>query len=168
MGPIGQTICKQFDLTSWIMNIVLPDTSDEIAAQRTREGEGASISWVIAHLLAYRYQAMNMLGAEKENPYESFMKDAELGDAKCPGTTTLLATWNEVQSEFKALMESTSDEQLLAPRTAEKGPHAEKKLLDSLSFFAWHEAHHMGAVSMIRLEQGRKGTATLVMEAMAK
>ena len=144
MVTIAQTLREQFRLTSWIVNLVLTDTSNEIAIKRARGGEGASISWLIGHMLAYRYQAMNLLGAEKENLFESFMKEDANDGGGYADIAELLTTWNELHGEFDAFLEGVSDEQLLAPLPTKDGPHDEKRVLDTMAFFAWHEAHHHG------------------------
>lgn len=43
------------------------------------------------------------------------------------------------------------------------GPHDEKRILDTVLFFAWHEAYHVGGIGAIRKELGRKAIAELVM-----
>ncbi len=164
MGAIAQTLREQFRFTDWAVNLVLGDTTDEVAVRRARSGKGASVSWAIGHLLSYRVQMLNLLGTAKDNPWVVFTKEAADDGSSYPAIGELLETWNSLGAELTASLEAASDEQLLAALPTEEGPHAEKKVLDTMVFFAWHEAHHMGAISMIRIEAGRKATATLAME----
>lgn len=46
-------------------------------------------------------------------------------------------------------------------------PHGEKSVLQSLAFFVWHEAYHMGQIGALRVRLDLTPTATLAREARA-
>lgn len=40
-------------------------------------------------------------------------------------------------------------------------------MAEALSFFAWHEAYHIGVIGLLRVEWGYRHTHELAMEAMS-
>ena len=168
MATIASTLSRQFGLSDWIVDLILPVTTNAVAMRRGRGGEGASVSWTIGHCLSYRILVMNLLGAERANPYEIFRTAGADENGDYPDISQLHAQWQAVAAEFGAFWEKVSDDLLLVPMPTKDGPHAEKQLLDSMVFFAWHEAHHLGCVSMIRAELGEMATAKLAMASMKK
>ena len=53
----------------------------------------------------------------------------------------------------------------LERRPGADSPHAEKTVLEALSFYAWHEPYHLGQLGTLRAQFGLKPTATLAVEA---
>ena len=170
MGPIMSTIAGSFNVTNHIMNLVLSDLSNDDAVTRTRDGEGSSISWIVGHLLYYRSQIMGMLGGPTNNPWtESFGNTSATDGSDYPDVSEMLSSWNELSSALDATVAGVTDAQLLVPIASDNGsPHGEKKVLDTITFFMWHESYHMGALGMIRTQLGYPATATLAMEAASK
>jgi len=163
MGPLATALLEQLRFTHFVMAKVTSDMKNEDAIARARNGEGASISWVVGHLCYYRYNVINLLGGNMPNPFESFAGDADDGSGY-PDISELLASWNEIHGEVEAILEGVDDAQLLAPMPGKDGPHSEKRVFDTMVFFAWHEAYHMGTVGMMRLDLGYKATAERAME----
>ena len=164
MGSMAKALLEQFRFTHFIMGRVASDLRNEDAFTRTRDGRGASISWVIGHLCSYRYKVMNLLGAGVIDPFEKFSTEAASDGATYPDIGQLLSSWNETHEATEGVLEDVTDEQLLAAMPGDGGPHQEKKVLDTIVFFAWHEAYHMGTIGMMRLEQGYKATAAMATE----
>ena len=149
-----------------MMNLVAGDLNNEDARRRVREGEGASISWIIGHLLDFRCQAMNLFGAEKESEYKEMFGNAAAGDgSNYPDISALHEKWNELSNELEAVLQNVSDEQLTAPIEGDKSVHSEKSVLDVLVFYMWHESYHMGSLGMVRKELGYPATAELAVAA---
>ncbi len=69
-------VLGSYQFSDFIMNLVASDLKNEDAVRRVRNGEGASISWIIGHLLDYRHQAMNLFGANKDREYKATFCDA--------------------------------------------------------------------------------------------
>ena len=73
-----------------------------------------------------------------------------------------MESWQALSIELIGALGSASAAQVEAPMPG-AGPHDEKKILDTLLFFAWHEAYHLGAMGAIRKDLGRKAISELVL-----
>ena len=169
MGNIIQPAIKHFQFTDFIMNLVLADLNNDDAVKRIRNGDGCSISWIVGHLSAYRYRTMKLLGADKTNEFEALFGEPGANDGiNYPEISDMLKKWNSFSKEFYALLEQTSDKQLLTQMNPEGTAHNEKTVLDTLTFFMWHESSHTGGIGLIRKEFGYRSTSDLAMEASKK
>ncbi|MCP5110070.1 MAG: DinB family protein [bacterium] len=165
MNPTMLPLAGGFRFTNNIMQLVLSDVSPEDAVKRTRQGEGASIVWIVGHLMHYRSVVMNLLGANKDSQYEKqFGNTGATDGSDYPSLADIRSQWNELHRELETVLESVTEEMLNRPAPA-GGPHGEQKLLNSLVFYPWHEAYHMGALGAIRKQLGYPATADLVMGA---
>ena len=71
----------------------------------------------------------------------------------------------ELYSELTTAVSGLSAEQLLADASSST-PMEDPSVLGVLSFYAWHEAYHVGGIGMLRAEWGYRRTHELVMESM--
>jgi hypothetical protein len=166
MGPMARPIAESFHFGNFIVNLVTADLTEEQARRRSRGGEGASVTWIIGHLLHYRLQTMNLLGRSVENGYEAFGSAGADDGASYPPVLEMVEDWGRIAGELDEVLEGVTAEQLMGP--IKGSPHKEKKLLETISFFAWHESYHFGALGVIRREMGLTETAKLAMEAVQK
>lgn len=167
MNKMILPVIKQFQFTDFIVNLALRDLKNSDAIRRTRAGRGASISWIIGHLLAYRFRALAVLGHPHDNKYEEIYGAAPAGDGSAyPPIEILLQEWNAHTREFYPHLESIPDGKLLSAATAGQNPHGEKTVLDEITFFPWHESSHIGAIGLMRLEMGYPAISELVMNEM--
>jgi len=159
-------IAESLKFTDFIMSLVASDLSSEDAVKRSRGDQGASISWVVGHLLHYRYLIMQLLGADVASPTaEQFGNEPASDGDGYPDIAELRKMWNEGSSRTQEIVAAASDEQLMAPLGGPDAPHGEKKVLDTLVFYMWHESYHMGQLGTIRKQLGYKATADLAVEA---
>jgi uncharacterized damage-inducible protein DinB len=160
VSETAKTLMGTFGMTDFLVPLVLEDLSDEDARTRSRDGAGPSITWMIGHLMHYRYYVMSMLGEERKGPYgERFTQDATDG-SDYPSVAELQEKWAELATDFRAALLSKSEDEWDAAGT---GAHEEKSLRDQVTFFAWHEGYHMGALGALRKEMGYPGPAEKVM-----
>jgi uncharacterized damage-inducible protein DinB len=167
MSRTTQTLMGTFGMTDYLMPMVLEDLSDEDARRRARGDEGPSIAWTVGHLLHYRLHVMGLLGRPaQENPYaERFGKADATGGSDYPTVSELREQWDSVAQDLRALLDATSDEDF---DKHGEGPHAERSLRDQVTFFAWHEGYHMGAIGAQLKALGYLGPAEKVMAARSK
>lgn len=159
MSGTTQTLMGIFGTTDFLVPLVLEDLSEEEARLRSRDGAGPSITWSIGHLLHYRYYLLGMLGAPRDNPHgDTFSESATDGDGY-PAMAELESEWGDVAKAFRDALSSKTEEEWSAPGT---GWHDEKSLRDQVTFLAWHEGYHLGAVGVMRKEMGYLGTAEKV------
>ncbi len=157
-------VAASFRFTDGMVRLVLGALDPQQAVARSREGAGPSVSWLVGHMLHYRCLALKTLGKEKVSPYGDLFGEAGATDgAGYPSPADLIEQWNAWAEELESVVAFASDEQLEA-----QGPafgHGEQKVLDTMTFFTWHEAYHMGALSTVLKDLGLPGIADRVMAA---
>jgi uncharacterized damage-inducible protein DinB len=167
MGPMMQALSESLRLSNFTMNLVAKDMKEEDARRRSRDGEGASVAWVVGHLINYRYTMMNVLGTEKTSPVADTFGENATDGSDYPPLERLLHRWNEAAAELEAAAASITDEFLLA-QPGSDAPHGGKTRLARLGFYLWHESYHMGQIGTLRTEMGYPATADLAIAASKK
>lgn len=155
----AQTLLGTFGMTDFLMPLVLEDLTDEQARWRTRDGEGPSVTWLVGHLLHYRYYLLGVLGREVESPYGEIFTQPATDGSGYPTVDALLTKWSDVATVFQDALLSRSEAEWDEPG---EGSHDEKTLRDQLVFFAWHEGYHMGMIGANRKALGLLGPAEKV------
>jgi uncharacterized damage-inducible protein DinB len=162
MDTLVRPIVGLYGLSNNMLATSIRDLSDRDAKTRARGGTGPSIAWTIGHLCHFKILVLGLLGQTRENPFASTFANTPASDgADYASLAELAATFTQLNTELCAAL-ATSAARLDAPMPG-AGPHDEKKVLDTVLFFAWHEAYHIGSIGAMRKEQGRKGLADLVM-----
>ena len=162
MTDTAKTLMGTFGITDFLVPMVLEDLSDEDARRRSRDGQGPSITWMVGHLLHYRYYVLTMLGEDRSDPRgETFTSDATDG-ADYPTVAELQSEWSAVAGDCQSALLSKSVSEWEAEGT---GEHDEKSLRDQVVFMAWHEGYHLGVIGALRKEMGYPGPAEKVMAA---
>ena len=162
MDTLVRPIAAQYALSHGILNTSVKDLSDAEAKRRSRNGEGTSIAWTIGHLSNWRVKMLALLGQPRENPFAAqFDGTAATDGSDYPSLAEMMESWNALCVDFASALEKTSGATMDGPMPG-SGPHDEKKIMDTIGFFAWHEAYHIGGVGHIRKELGRKAISELV------
>ena len=162
MESMARPIVAHYGLSGSILATSVTDLSDTDAKTRSRAGVGPSIAWTIGHLCHYKVAMLRLLGRATANPFAaSFEHTAATDGSNYPALAELLASFSTLNSELSAAVSETSVAQLDALMPG-SGPHDEKRVFDTLLFFAWHEAYHLGGIGAIRKDLGRKAISELV------
>lgn len=165
-GNAAKTLAAGFGLADHLLDLVTSDLDDAMARRRLRDTSGPSMAYNFGHLLHYRIQALGLLGVQVDDPWKDKFGFAEATDgADYPTVAEFVAAWKGISAMLHEALGKATDEQIFAPLPSPDGPHGEKKLLDTLSFIAWHEAYHFGQNGTLRTHYGMKATSTLAMEA---
>lgn len=164
MHPLLDSLAGQFRTTHILMPMVLGDLSQEAAIRRSRGEQGPSILWTVGHMLDYRCMLLGVLGKERHHAFEEVFRNRSATDGTdYPPLSAVMHEWNEVHKDVEqALAEADVEE--VARKSEQAGVFGERPL-DALTFFAWHEAYHFGAIGAERKAQGLPGPAELVMAA---
>jgi uncharacterized damage-inducible protein DinB len=161
MDSLVRPIVGLYGLSNRILATGIADLSEQDARMRSRGGAGPSVGWTIGHLCHFKVLVLTLLGVEQENPFAARFERTPASDgADYPSLAELTAAFSELNSEISVALES-APARLEAPMPG-TGPHDEKRILDTILFFAWHEAYHIGGIGAIRKELGRKAIAELV------
>jgi hypothetical protein len=162
MESMARSIVAQYGSSGGILATSVKDLSDSDAKTRSRAGSGPFIAWTIGHLCPYKVKMLQLPGFAKANPFAASFEHAAATDgSNYPALTELLASCSTLNSELSAAVSEASAAQLDAPMPG-SGPHDEKKVFDTLLFFAWHEAYNLGGIGAIRKDLGRKAISELV------
>ena len=165
MGTLATPIAASLGTTDFIIELVTSDLDDNTARRRARSDEGPSIAWVVGHMLHYRCNIMKLLGHEQDDPFTVFGEEgASAGDAY-PDVSSLRESWRTTSKAVHDVLCNATDEQIMAPQGGADSPHGEKKVLDTLVFYMWHEAYHMGQLGTLRTQFGLTPTAELAIAA---
>ena len=163
MSATARTLMGTFGTTDYLVPMVLEDLGEEDARVRSRGDEGPSIAWIVGHLLHYRHHVMSLLGAERENPWETQFHTAEATDGRdYPSVPELRSAWERVAQDFAAVLTAQPEAEFDRPA---QGVHEERTVRDQMVFFAWHEGYHMGALGAQLKRLGYLGPAEKVMAA---
>jgi len=163
MNFVAQPFLAAFAFTNNSIALVAGDMSDDDALYRTRDGEGASILWILGHLYEYRRRTLGALGVEIESEFEELFCNASATEgAGYPSLRELHSKWT-TQWE---LLEKTLGEQ--PDSLFIDGEGERTRLFGALNFYTWHEASHMGAVMMLRKELGYPSASEIIGRRMKK
>lgn len=162
MDALVRPLVGLYRLSQGILETSLRDLSDEDAKVRSRAGAGPSVAWTVGHLCHYKVQALGLVGRLKENPFAAQFSDTPATDgASYPSLAALSASFAALNAELCTALEAAAA-RLDAPMPG-AGAHEEKTVLDTVLFFAWHEAYHIGGIGALRKELGRKAISDLVL-----
>ena len=163
MITLLEPIAAGLGTANMLLPLVLSDVSDDLARQRTRDGDGPSITWEVGHLLDFRCLLLRRLGVEKERPFATdFMTTPATDGQDYPTVAELREAWQQLQAALETALDAATDGSVQRVASTD-GPHGEQSVLDSIVFLVWHEAYHMGAIGAIRKTLGLPGPAELVM-----
>ena len=166
MTDLIRPILKGLESAHGLLGLQLSDLKNEDAVRQARGDTGCSISWIVGHLLSFRCSALTACGADHPNPYQekfSFRTPASDG-SDYPQIGELHRAWDEVHGKLIRALSELTEEQLRAG-TDIFGPQVDQSLLEALDFFPGHEAYHLGAVGLLRVQWGYRPTQELAMEA---
>ena len=161
MNTIAETLVDSFQFSDNLLPVVTADLTPEDAIQRVREEEGASILWTLGHLYEYRRMALEKLDVETDAKYQSLFRQAAAtsGDGY-PVLEELLEDWKVLSEQLVGRLSETTNESFL-DESDQKNP-----LYRAMIFYTWHEASHLGAVSVMRKELGYPSASEVVVARM--
>lgn len=162
-----QPFQEQVRFSNFIMNLIARDVEDADARRRTRDGEGASLSWVVGHLIVFRTHMMNLFGANEANALSEVFGDSATDGSSYPPLPSLLTEWNATAERLDGVLATVTDD-ALGSKPGGMSPHGEKTRIETMAFFVWHEAYHIGQMGTLRRELGYPATADLALAASKK
>ena len=161
MDALVRPIIALHTVSNGILATGISDLTDREARARSRGGTGPSIAWTIGHLCHYKIKVLELLGQPRENVFAAQFDGTPASDGSdYPPLAELAASFAALHADQCTALASSVD-RLDMPMPG-RGPHDEKRVLDTVLFLAWHEAYHIGGISAIRREQGRRAIAELV------
>lgn len=150
----GHSIARQYELSgnALVHNLDGVDRAQSLAVP---EGGGSSINWVVGHVLRCReariFTALGLESIWSDPRQELYGKDktpADLAGREVP-VGEMLRRFERSQSALVHKLQEMTDKDLNQP-LAEPSELFGKTVGELVSFFAWHEAYHVGQLAVIR------------------
>jgi uncharacterized damage-inducible protein DinB len=143
-GQLKQEVYRSmFEFQSGIFQNALEGLSESNVL--TRPSPHANhINWLLGHLLHCRYMLAGMIGAQVHNPFEEMYWNS-IEDKSYPKLIEIISRWPEATEKLLSRLSEMTDAELEA-RTATEKPTLE----EMVSFFAYHEAYHLGQIGIVR------------------
>ena len=161
MDALVRPLVGLYGLSNGILATGIADLSEQDAKTRSRGGTGPSVAWTIGHLCHFRDRGSGPPGPRARERLRLDVRKRPGSDGTdYPSLAELAATFSRLSTELNAALESASAR--LDAQMPDAGLHNGKRVLDTVLFFAWHEAYHIGSIGAIRKELGRKAIADLV------
>lgn len=159
-----QVIKRQFELSTRLFRNVLKDVKQEEGAHRLN-GRGNHLQWIAGHLISIRHRNAQRFAKEMA-PYahndKFVIPDMPPPNARpldenisYPELSELLQDWDKCSAALLEALDGITAEQLSTEGTFST-PLGGKTLLDMLAFIAYHEAFHIGQMSMLRRSLGHQ------------
>ena len=139
----AELLSSTFKFQEGIFQNALIGLTDELAHQRPSE-QNNHINWLLGHLLHCRYMLSNMLGIEAENPFGNSYWEA-IENKAYPRLDELVKYFPTISSLLIEKLSDMTDEELDAKPAPDKPSTTE-----IVSFFAYHEAYHLGQIGYAR------------------
>lgn len=157
-----QLLVRQFELGTRLYCNVLDNVSEEDASVRIHDTSN-HLKWIAGHLLTIRNRNAIRIGAAVQ-PFVHADKYAVNGmpppNARAldvaiayPSIGEIRDEWSACSGPFVAAVDALSDEQLRTEASFST-PIGGKTTLENLAFMAYHEAFHIGQMSIIRKSIG--------------
>lgn len=146
----------QFGLGTGMAHKALDDLTPEELRRPAEPGLNPALG-VMAHLANTRCALLQMLGVERELPWEGrFGRGGAMNDPEqFPELDVVWAVWEEASTQLEQRFEELTDEELSAP-APRNFPIPDKTMRGAIYFMAYHEAYHMGQLGYLRKWLGKQ------------
>ena len=161
-----QPLVDTLSFNDYIVDKATHDLNDAIARRRLRNDGGPSIAWTIGHGLNQRAQLAGIIGSDSPLAgldLKQFGREAATDGQTYPPLQDMLALWKKSSASLLPALKAVSDTELLRERDGLALPHGEKRWLDALVFYVWHEAYHLGHIGVLRSQFGLTPIVNLVL-----
>lgn len=156
MVALVKPVIAQLKMNTSIFNGVLKDVNDSLACKQIAEHIN-HLTWIAGHLLNNRYFFASQLGLDKEFEYKDAFTDFTAPPpfnraisplVNYPAIDSLSAKWNEISPLMIDAAAGVTEEKMAEPFFIQLPTGNNMEAL--FSFFAIHEAYHIGQMSTIR------------------
>lgn|SRR5262245_27530018 len=145
----------------FFVNTVTRDLDDDLARRRVRDG-GPSIAWTLGHLLKNRAQMADAVGGVIRLERASRIGATATDGRDYPLIRQLREEWQTASTLLVSALGSRTDDDLTRDLKGTRLPHGERRPIDALRFYVWHETYHCGHIGLIRTHFGLQPVAALV------
>ncbi len=139
-----------FNMNSRLFTNALKDVTEEQARERIK-GHVNPLTWIAAHTVWARYNALMFLGATVENPYNSLFENFKAYDSSLeyPSLEQIKDEWKKVSGLLNNAVSSVSEEHLAADSPI-KSPIGDFTNGGTIAFLAQHESYDIGQMGLLK------------------
>ena len=139
-----------FRLNDRLFINALQGISEEQARERII-GHVNPLTWIAAHTVSSRYNALMFLGAPEANPYNDLFENFKAYDSSLPypSVAEIKDEWKKVSGLLNKALASVSEEQLAADAPI-KNPGGDFTNGGTIAFFAQHESYDIGQMALLK------------------
>ncbi len=158
MEKAKTVIIETMQTNNYLITKALEGLSDDHFFSRPNETTNP-IQFLLGHLTHYRYQVCQLLGDDLVYPFADLyaMGKQVQDNSTYPSADEIKAEWEKVSKSLQSLLEK-ADDSSLAKETPKKNPIGEQNAMGTLQFLMFHEAYHLGQISIVRRYFGYEGT----------
>ncbi len=132
-----------FRFQEGIFNNAFDNLTQEDALERPSERSN-HLNWLLGHILHCRYMLAGMVGVQLENPFGNLFWEP-IADREYPGIDKIRDSFPVISEQLLTILSAFTDEELDAIPAPDQ-----PSLSEIISFFAYHEAYHIGQLGYIR------------------
>ncbi len=157
MEQAKKVIIETFNTNSYLISKALEGMSDDDFFKQPNQHSNP-IHFLLGHLTHYRYQVAKIFGHKDEYQHASLYAMGEkIGELSLyPSADELKADWLKISESLKTYLEN-ADSEILSKETAKKHPIGDQNVMGTLQFLFFHEAYHLGQISLVRKFHGYDG-----------
>jgi uncharacterized damage-inducible protein DinB len=144
------TLHLLIDLQTKQLNNLLENVTDEISNQEKNNLN--SIKWLVGHLVNTRLMILSTLTKTPSDPeFAKLFGRGSSGkiDSNFPAIEELMEKWNET-SEKIALEFNTKSNEDFSEKSPIPFPVGDDTLIGFISYLVYHEAFHIGQISIVK------------------
>jgi hypothetical protein len=124
-------------------------------ALRMRVGRANSLLWTVGHITVGRLRLLTMLGEDLDIPWTDVVgRGADEAGGRLPSLPSVIGRWQQSAGRLVTRLSELSDEDLEA-ETSLALPGSDGSLLGTITYYAFHEAYHIGQLAVIRKALGQ-------------
>lgn len=143
-----------FELQTRLFKNVLAGIKNEDASERINEKVN-HIAWLAGHLVSARYMIAGLVGLQEQEPYpDIFGHGKGIQEVEYPAIEELVKDWQPISEKLLNRLKTISDEELSA-KSPIQVPIGDASLKGTITFFAHHEAYHIGQIGILRKYVGK-------------
>lgn len=139
----AETFVGMFQFQQGIFENALDNLSDGIALTCI-PGIKNHMNWLLGHIVHCRFMLSGMIGLQKSNPFGDTYWTA-VAETPYPNIEEIARQMTEISKSITNKIGELSDDDLMA-----RSGKGEPNLNDVISFFAYHEAYHLGQIGLVR------------------
>ena len=144
-----QSVKEIFELQTRLFKNVLSDINEKNSQERLR-GNTNHIAWLTGHIVSSRHAVVNLLGGKLDYKFDDlFAQGKGIDDTKYPNLNDLKSAWESCSTDLLNKLDKLKEE-ALKEEAPFKVPIGNGSMRSLITFFAHHEAYHIGQLGILR------------------